>query len=364
MTFDPKGDLYVTDVSGPFNRVHQFGPDGDPRPDDRRGRPVQLPERGRRRRRREPLRDRQQRRPAPRLRPVRPAGSRSSSVARRRATSAFRGAPRSTTAAGSTSSTPRPRASSSTTSSQANERAPEVHRAVRDRGDAGRSLPVPERRRRRQPGTDLRHRLAQQPGPGLDLLRWRQRPDQQPREGSQRTTRVARRTGVHRNSLQPQKGGKAVRRLALLFAGGAVWLFLAAIPVLADGGPHVAAINSGVNGGLTADSCAGCHRAHTAQGATAPQVGRGDPLPDLPRRDGDRRDHERRERRPVQAGRIADRRPRQRHPRRPSQRWLRHRGDRLRQRRPGGLHLGHQPYARTPRSRSGSTAPVPSPVRP
>jgi predicted CXXCH cytochrome family protein len=56
-----------------------------------------------------------------------------------------------------------------------------------------------------------------------------------------------------------------VRRLALLFAGGAVWLFLAAIPVLADGGPHVAAINSG-SAGITADSCAGCHRAHTAQG--------------------------------------------------------------------------------------------------
>ena len=56
-----------------------------------------------------------------------------------------------------------------------------------------------------------------------------------------------------------------MRRVALLFAGGALWLFLAAIPVLADGGPHVASINSGA-GGITADSCAGCHRAHTAQG--------------------------------------------------------------------------------------------------
>jgi predicted CXXCH cytochrome family protein len=46
---------------------------------------------------------------------------------------------------------------------------------------------------------------------------------------------------------------------------GAAWLFLAAIPALADGGPHVAAINSGAST-LTADSCAGCHRAHTAQG--------------------------------------------------------------------------------------------------
>lgn len=28
MAFDRQGDLYVTDVSGPFNRVHEFGPDG------------------------------------------------------------------------------------------------------------------------------------------------------------------------------------------------------------------------------------------------------------------------------------------------------------------------------------------------
>jgi len=56
-----------------------------------------------------------------------------------------------------------------------------------------------------------------------------------------------------------------VRRLALLFAAGTLWLFLAAIPALADGGPHVASDNSGVTT-LTADGCAGCHRAHTAQG--------------------------------------------------------------------------------------------------
>ena len=55
-----------------------------------------------------------------------------------------------------------------------------------------------------------------------------------------------------------------MRRMALLFAGGAVWLFLAAIPVFADGGPHVASINSG-SAGINADSCAGCHRAHSAQ---------------------------------------------------------------------------------------------------
>lgn len=56
-----------------------------------------------------------------------------------------------------------------------------------------------------------------------------------------------------------------MRRWTLLLAGAALWLFLAAIPALADGGPHVAANNSGVST-LTADGCAGCHRAHTAQG--------------------------------------------------------------------------------------------------
>jgi predicted CXXCH cytochrome family protein len=56
-----------------------------------------------------------------------------------------------------------------------------------------------------------------------------------------------------------------VRRLALLLVGGAIWLFLAAIPALADGGPHVSTINNG-SLGINADSCAGCHRAHTAAG--------------------------------------------------------------------------------------------------
>ena len=56
-----------------------------------------------------------------------------------------------------------------------------------------------------------------------------------------------------------------MRRLALLFAGGAIWLLLAAAPVFADGGPHVSTINDG-SSGITADSCAGCHRTHTAQG--------------------------------------------------------------------------------------------------
>ena len=56
-----------------------------------------------------------------------------------------------------------------------------------------------------------------------------------------------------------------MKKLMLLIAAGSLWLFLAAVPVFADGGPHVAANNSGVNG-INADSCAGCHRAHRAQG--------------------------------------------------------------------------------------------------
>jgi predicted CXXCH cytochrome family protein len=48
-------------------------------------------------------------------------------------------------------------------------------------------------------------------------------------------------------------------------AAGTLWLFLAALPALADGGPHVSTINNG-SLGINADSCAGCHRAHTAQG--------------------------------------------------------------------------------------------------
>ena len=55
-----------------------------------------------------------------------------------------------------------------------------------------------------------------------------------------------------------------MRRLVLLLGAGAMWLFLAALPALADGGPHVASINNG-SSSLTADSCAGCHRIHTAE---------------------------------------------------------------------------------------------------
>lgn len=56
-----------------------------------------------------------------------------------------------------------------------------------------------------------------------------------------------------------------MRRLALLFAGGALWLLFMAAPAFADGGPHALGLNNGTSG-LSGD-CAACHRAHTAQAA-------------------------------------------------------------------------------------------------
>jgi predicted CXXCH cytochrome family protein len=57
-----------------------------------------------------------------------------------------------------------------------------------------------------------------------------------------------------------------VRKLALIGAVAALWLFVAAATAFADGGPHSMATNNGT-AGLNADSCAGCHRAHTADAA-------------------------------------------------------------------------------------------------
>lgn len=51
-----------------------------------------------------------------------------------------------------------------------------------------------------------------------------------------------------------------MRRVAALAAAGTLWLFLLAVPALADNGPHIA----GIYVGTTTDSCAGCHRAHSA----------------------------------------------------------------------------------------------------
>ncbi len=54
-----------------------------------------------------------------------------------------------------------------------------------------------------------------------------------------------------------------MRRLPLIFAAGALWLFLLAVPTLADNGVHQA----GAYSGTTTDFCAGCHRAHSAAAA-------------------------------------------------------------------------------------------------
>lgn len=64
-----------------------------------------------------------------------------------------------------------------------------------------------------------------------------------------------------------RKEVRTVRRFLLPFIGGAFWLFLAAIPVFADGGPHVLTVNNG-SAGISADSCAACHRAHTSKSPT------------------------------------------------------------------------------------------------
>ena len=56
-----------------------------------------------------------------------------------------------------------------------------------------------------------------------------------------------------------------MKRFALLVAAGVLWLFVAALPAFADGGPHVMTVNNGTSG-INGD-CASCHRAHTAQAA-------------------------------------------------------------------------------------------------
>ena len=58
-----------------------------------------------------------------------------------------------------------------------------------------------------------------------------------------------------------------MRRLAIVLIGGALWLLLAAIPALADGGPHVMSTLNG-SSGISADGCASCHRLHTSQSPT------------------------------------------------------------------------------------------------
>ena len=53
--------------------------------------------------------------------------------------------------------------------------------------------------------------------------------------------------------------------VAAVIVVGCLWLLGTAMPASADGGPHVGVANSGTST-LSADSCGGCHRAHTAQG--------------------------------------------------------------------------------------------------
>jgi predicted CXXCH cytochrome family protein len=55
------------------------------------------------------------------------------------------------------------------------------------------------------------------------------------------------------------------RLLGLAAASAGLWLFVAALPAFADGGPHVMTVNNGTSG-INGD-CASCHRAHTAEAA-------------------------------------------------------------------------------------------------
>jgi predicted CXXCH cytochrome family protein len=59
-------------------------------------------------------------------------------------------------------------------------------------------------------------------------------------------------------------GSRALFSAALAVAA-LIAAFGGAATALADNGPHVSTANNGFTG-ITADSCAGCHRAHTAQG--------------------------------------------------------------------------------------------------
>jgi predicted CXXCH cytochrome family protein len=72
---------------------------------------------------------------------------------------------------------------------------------------------------------------------------------------------------IHGTHTIQGKEGRLVRRLAIVVIGGALWLLLAAIPALADGGPHVMTSNNGSTG-IKADGCASCHRIHTSKSPT------------------------------------------------------------------------------------------------
>jgi predicted CXXCH cytochrome family protein len=72
---------------------------------------------------------------------------------------------------------------------------------------------------------------------------------------------------ANRFQAADNKEVRTMRRLALLLAGGALWLVFLAMPAFADGGPHVLPNNNGTGTIGLAGDCAACHRAHTAQAA-------------------------------------------------------------------------------------------------
>ena len=163
--------------------------------------------------------------------------------------------------------------------------------------------------------------------------------------------------------LQPQgKEGRLVRRLAIVVIGGALWLLLAAIPALADGGPHVMTSNNG-SSGIKADGCASCHRIHTSKSPTgfllvSSESTDHELLSLVPRRDRDRRIDRRRHRRPVRARRNERHHARHGHDdRRPPGRRLRRGPDRFRH----GLPARHPTPAVSPTRRFRSAA-APKPV--
>ena len=261
IAFDPAGNLYVTDVGQRPQRgarvrsLRQAGP----RPG--RSRRAQLPERRRDRQRRVRVRDRQQQRAAARLRPGR--DHRRQGQPRRRP-----GQSRPPARPGHRSAGPRlrggrecplglrlrpvhgGRSPASPTSARS---APRVSPTGSfNTPTASRSMRAADSTSPTRPTTGCSCGATE-----LTSAKGGGGPKAPASPPGRRTTSSLR---------SSEKGGEdSLKRLMLLIAAGSLWLFLAAVPVFADGGPHVAANNSGVNG-INADGCAGCHRAHRAQG--------------------------------------------------------------------------------------------------
>ena len=92
-----------------------------------------------------------------------------------------------------------------------------------------------------------------------------------------------------------------MRRLMLLIAAGSLWLFLAAVPVFADGGPHVASVNNGTRRRQRRQLRRLPPRPHGPGRVPARRQLRNRIVPDLSRLDRPRSDDRRRERRAVRA---------------------------------------------------------------